>query len=246
MAELSKKLRKKLEARKAKLKERGSGNLIFLKAGDELRCRIKPVGAENEFGIEVRQFYLGSEIKGVISPITFGEPCSIMETFEELKASSDSDDVELANTFQPRSRYLISAVVYKDTKGKKVDPDASKKMIMLTNGMYEDLVDLFLDDEWGDFTDVEDGYDVKLSREGSGKTDTVYSVKPMKNTPTPKEYRDDIDLEEMVREMIPTYEATEGFINQFLGDENNDSDKEESEPKAKKKKKKKRSKKNRD
>ena len=230
-------LRDRLAKKKKELKERGSKNqkIIFQKEGT-LRVRILPTGEDNEFVYEATQFYLGPDIKGVISPATIGEPCAVMEKYQELRESDDPDDKELAKKFTPRKRYLAPVLVYSDPKGKRVDKDHSGKLVMLTNAQYEKIIDLFLDnDEWGDMTQTDDkGYDLKLMRSGTGQFDTEYDVQPCKNTPTPKGFEKEIDLDTMVREVVPTYEETLEFINSFL---HGSDEEEEEKPKKKKKKK---------
>ncbi len=235
-------LKDRLAAKKEQLKKSGGGsNIIFLKEGT-LRVRVLPTGDEEDFVGEVTQFYLGSDIKGVYSPATFGKPCAIMEAYEELKKSDDADDKELAKKFVPKTKYLMPVIVYKDGKGKEIDEEQSGKLVQLTKGLYEEIIDLYLDeDEWGDMTDKEDGYDIKLTREGSTMTDTEYSVKPCKNTPIHKKYKkaDDIDLPGMIESIIPTYEETQSNINQFLNLDDDDEPKKKKKKSSKKKKKKK-------
>jgi len=158
-----------------------------------------------------------------------------MEGFEELKNSKEDSDKEIANTFSPRKRYLAYCLFYKDKRGDELDEDLSPRFVMLTSGMYQDIIEYFLDeDEWGDMTDPKTGYDLKLSRVGSGMKDTEYSVSPCKNTPMPKKYRNEVyDLDEQVQKILPSYEDTEKLLTQFLG-----LSKEDGKGKKKKKKKK--------
>ena len=219
-----KSLKERLQKKREELKTRSqSGNIFFIKADTTTRVRILPVGEDEEFVKEVTQFYLGSEIKGVISPTSLGEPCAIQEAYEELK-SGDDDDKGLAKKFAPKQRYLAFCLIYKDEKGKEVDEN-SPKFILLTAGLYQDILDLYLDeDEWGDMTDPDEGYDLKLSRSGSTKTDTEYSVIACKNTPLPKAYNKEYDLEEEIKKIIPTYEETQETIAKFLNIEDDDED----------------------
>ena len=162
MAKTKSTLKERMLKKKEELKARGSkGDIIYLKEGT-LRVRPLPVGDENDFVVEVTQFYLGAEIKGVYSPSTFGLPCAIMEKYNELKESSDPDDKELAKKFVPKKKYLMPVVVFADEKGKQIDKEKSGRMVQLTNGLYQEIIDLYLDeDEWGDMTDTEEGYDLK-------------------------------------------------------------------------------------
>ena len=226
-------LKERMKKKREELKSRSQqGNIYFLKADKEVRVRILSTGKEEEFIKEVTQFFLGSDIKGVISPSTFGEPCAIQDGYEELKNSNDDDDKELAGKFPPRNKYLALCVFYKDLKGKEIDESLSPKFILLTGGTYQDIIELYLDeDEWGDMTHIEDGYDLKISRTGSGKQDTEYSVNPCKNTPTPKGFRKTYDIEKEVRSIMPSFEKTQDLINQYLG-----IDTMEAKPEKKKKK----------
>lgn len=226
--------REKMLARKKKLEEKGSGNgLIFPKEGT-LRMRIKSPGDDQELGMEVVQFYIPG-VGGVISPATFDEPCPFMEKYEELKQSKDEDDKELAKRLIPRRRYVIGGIIYKDDKGNGVDYEGQNRGVLIAGAVYQDIIDLYLDeDEAGDMTDPVTGYDIKITRSGSGKFDTTYSVRPCKPSKLDKKYRSDLDLEKIVRDQIKPYDELEEELNKFLN-EAPDDDEEDDAPKKKKK-----------
>ena len=237
--------REKMLARKKKLEEKGSGNgLIFPKEGT-LRMRIKSPGDDQELGMEVVQFYIPG-VGGVISPATFDEPCPFMEKYEELKQSKDEDDKELAKRLIPRRRYVIGGIIYKDDKGNGVDYEGQNRGVLIAGAVYQDIIDLYLDeDEAGDMTDPVTGYDIKITRSGSGKFDTTYSVRQCKPSKLDKKYRSDLDLEKIVRDQIKSYDELEEELNKFLNEAPDDEDddatkkkKKSSTDKAKKKKKK--------
>lgn len=240
MSEKRKSLKERLADKRKRLAQRGGADgLIFLKEGT-LRVRILNVGKEKDFSIEVIQFYLGPEIKGVFSPATFGDRCAIMEKYEELKASKKKSDKDLAKLLVPKKKSLIPVLAYKDTQGKEVDPDSIGKLVPVSNGLCGQIIDYFLDeDEWGDFMDDETGYDFKWIRSGSGKFDTEYSAKPCKNTPAPKQIRGKVfDLEAMVKAIMPSFEETEEKLAEFLsGNPTSDDDEEETPRKSGKNKK---------
>jgi len=232
-------LRERLQKQRQDLKDRSNkGNMIFLKADQDIRVRILPVKPDEEFALETTQFYLGGEIKGVVSPVSVGEPCALMEAYEEMKASKDPDDKDIAKTMSPKKKFVILVIKYKDLKGKEVETE-EPKLVLLTSGMYQDILDLYLDeDEWGDMTDPEDGYDLKLSRSGSGKTDTEYSVTACKNTPLPKQFKKKTyDVVEALKAEIPSYEKTKEYLDEFLGLKHDDDDEREEKSSKKKVKK---------
>lgn len=212
-------LKERLKKKQAELKVRGQQGAIYFQRPDTtVRIRILNMGEEEEFVKEITQFYLGADIKGVVSPDTYGEPCAVMEGYEELKNSDEDDDKELANKFPPRMRYLAFCAFYKSETGGAVDEKLSPKFILLTSGVYQDILEKYLDEtEWGDMTDPKDGYDIKIVRTGSGKMDTEYSVTPCKPTRGPRGFRGVYNLDEEVRKVMPTYEKTQEYLNQFLG-----------------------------
>lgn len=228
-------MRDKLLKRKKELEKRGSGGgLLFPKEGT-LRFRLKDPGEETELAIEVTQFYLGPKLGGVISPATFGEDCPFMEKYKELKSSKDEDDLELAKKIYPKRKFVVGIIGYKDEKGKEVDPDMVDKGLMVPKQVYQDIIDLYLDeDEWGDMTDKKNGYDLKLTRAGKGQLDTTYSINPCQKKPLDKKYTGKLDLEGIVRKQIPSYEELEEKLNEFLCG-GVDSDDDDDKPKKKKK-----------
>lgn len=234
-------VRERLAKKRKEIAERGKGlNFLILKEGT-MRFRCLPVGEEQEFGIEVTQFYLGPNIKGVMSPSTIGLPCAIMEKYQELKDSKKASDKALAKKMSPKKKTMIPVIVYADLKGKEVDEEKSTKdgkLFLITSGIYASMIDSYLDeDDWGDFTDPENGYDFKIKRTGSGRFDTEYDINPCPKSPTPKAYRNlVVDLDEMVKTIIPTYEETEEKLAEYLNEgPEEDEDEEEERPKRKKK-----------
>lgn len=213
--------REKMLARKKALESKGNGGgMIYPKEGT-MRVRLMNQGPDKELGLEVIQFYLGPKVGGVISPATFDEPCPFMEKYQELKNSKDETDQELAKDLAPRRRYIIGGTCYKDEKGKEIDPDRVCKPILVPRSVYQDIIDLYLDeDDWGDMTDPEEGYDIKISRSGSGKMDTTYSVTacPGKKPLNPK-YVKEMDLEEIVKGMMKSYDELEEMLREYLNED---------------------------
>lgn len=236
--------REKMLARKKQFESKGNGGgIIFPKEGT-MRLRVHSQGPDEEIGMEVIQFYLGTTKGGVISAATFDEPCPFMEKYKELKDSKDEDDQNLAGLLAPRRRYIIGGTVYKDEKGKEIDPDNTRKPIQIPRSVYQDIIELFLDeDDWGDMTDPKDGYDIKITRSGKGKNDTSYSVSPCQRKPFPKELQKPLNLEDAIRKRIPDYDEAERLLREFLNEDHDDpmegDDTPVPEKKSKKSKKKK-------
>lgn len=238
MATKKKSLKQRLADQKKDLASKGKGGYI-LRQKDEgtLRLRILPTGEDNDFCSEIISFFLGTdkELGEVLSPSTFGEPCALMEAYTELKNSGDDDDLEIAKKMVPKQKYVIPVIMYKDLKGTQVDTENSNRLFQIAPSVYNQIIDLYLDeDEWGDMTDPKNGYDLKITRTGKGKFDTSYTVSACKNTPLPKEYQKTVvNLEEMVKAKIASYEETVEKKLRFLGSSDDDDD-EDDAPKSRK------------
>lgn len=204
--------------RKKQMAERSTSGIIFPKEGTT-RLRLVSQGPDKELGLEIMQFYLGKEVGSIISPMTFGEPCPFYEKYKELKESSDPDDQELAKSLVPKRRFIVGGTLYKDDAGKEVDQDRVRRMVLVPASVYQQITDFFLDeDDWGDMTDPEDGYDIKIVRAGKGKNDTTYSTvacpKP-KHQIDPK-YIKEIDLDKELHKLVKSYDELEGILDKYL------------------------------
>lgn len=213
-------MRKKLLKRQKELASKGGGKFQFItfKEGTT-RIRLLPIPEDSEFGVEVTYFFPNKDIGSIISPATFGEPCALMEAYEKLKNSKDPDDKETAKLVAPKRRYMVYGYRYKDEKGKEIDAETGAKLMLLTNGAYQEIIDLYLDeDEAGDMTDPMKGYDLKIKRVGSGQFDTEYSVRKCNPTKRDIKFKGVImDHTEAVRQVVATYEKTQEVVEQLLG-----------------------------
>lgn len=232
--------------RKALADRSAGGNFMTIKEGTT-RIRHLPAPPEKEFVIEAVYFYLGDKIKGVVSPRTIGKKCAIMEAYELLSKSKKAEEREWATKFKPSKKFFSPAIKYKDEDGKEVDMETGVKMLQLTPGLYQDILDLYLDEkEAGDFTDPVNGYDIKYKRTGKGKQDTEYNIIKCKETKLDvkftKQFKADpnaYDPEVLIKGMIPTYEETKAKIEEFLSLPPEEDVQDAPEKTVKKKKKKK-------
>lgn len=221
MGTVNKKMRDKLEKRKKEIKESQGGMPFFMQKEGTGRYRVLAVGAEEEPGIEIITFWLGDQ-KNVISPATFGMPCAIMDKYNKLSSGNEDDKTDAAK-FKPKKKYAVAAGRYTDPKdGKSYDKASGIKPLLLIPGTYDGLVDLMLDEEQGDFTDPKEGYDVKIKREGTTQYDTEYKIIPCKPTKIFSEWKGFHDIEQMVKDIMPSYEETKDKIKKFLNSSGDD------------------------
>lgn len=232
----------RMKARKKTLSEKGGGGkggFFFVSKPGKYRMRSVPVQEDFENGLEVIQYYLGPEIKGVISPASIGLPCALEEHYQSLRESDDEDDKDIAAKMSRRIRYVMPHYRYKDLDGKEVDEEAGVKLLLMTGGMYNDWVDFYLEKEIGDPSDPINGFDIKYGREGSGKMDTEYTLLQCKNTRCHKKFATPVNPEELLKKSLPSYEETEEYLKKFLGttedEEEDERDDLQDNPRPKKK-----------
>lgn len=236
------KLVDRLLARKGELGKKGTGKMLYFKEGST-RIRIANAGEENDWAVEVSYVYLNQELGGFISPATFGERCAFDEAYKKLSKSKKEKDRAFAEMLKPKKKWTVPCYKFKDQKGEEPDVERGLCIGLVTNGVYSEMIDYFTDDEYGDFTNPAKGYDLKIKRAGTGKMDTKYSVAPCKPTKVPvKEWRKEINPEEVVKSQLPTYEKTLEILEKFLNTVPEETEQKESNKSEKKDKKKKRNK----
>lgn len=220
--------RERLLQRKEEFAKKSSyGTFQFIKEGTT-RLRMKSQGDDKELGMEVTTFYLGKELGTVYSPMTFGEDCPFMEMYQKLKASSKESDKNMASLIVPKKRYLIGGIGYKDIKGKEIDQDKIDKVWVVTQSVYQDIIDLYLDeDEWGDMTDNDEGYDLKITRTGTGKNDTNYTVSPCQKKALPSKLQGPVDIEGIMRTQVKSYDELSEILEKYLNSSMDDGDEKE-------------------
>lgn len=235
-------IKEKLLARKKKLAEKGTSSAFIFPKNGTTRVRILSAGPDNEPALEVVRFYVNGH--SVFSPATFEEPCPFMEEYKRLKDSKDEDDKRLAKKLVPSRRYVLGCIIFKDAKGQEMDYSGEPRLLMVPSSVYQDIIEYWLDeDEAGDMTDPKTGYDIKIERSGSGQFDTTYSVRACKPTKIDKALLKSVDLEELVKKEIKSYDELEQELNEFLNNAPAADDDDEDEKPAKKVKKEKSSKK---
>lgn len=133
------------------------------------------------------------------------QSCPACEYSDELIASGRKEDVIAGRNLSANEKYVMCVVDVQDTsKGVQIF-EASRTL-------FNDILQLFLDEDYGDIDSLETGRHVKIERVGTGKFDTKYTVIPAGN-PT----RVDSRIMEKVLDLtalyqIPTLEEVEATL----------------------------------
>lgn len=223
MAKLTKK--SNLEALRAAYENRNQrgGGFKFWKPKDFGRYLIRflpPLDPDGVFFRETAQYKLGDNY--FFAPYIDGEPDPIYDYYRALYKKGTDDAIALAKEIKPRKQYLYNIVV-KEEQGEETENPSEVQVYMSGKILFETLMDYFMDDEYGDLTDVEEGYDFQLIKEqGDLGFPNYKKSKPRKN-PTPL-FEDDDMIEEVLKARknlddeieYKTFEELKQILDHFL------------------------------
>ena len=124
-------------------------------------------------------FHYGIGKPVMISPINWGEKDPIVEFAKQLRKTDNPENWKLAKKIEPKVRYFAPVVV----RGQE---DQGVKLWQFGKELYSSFLQMAMDEEVGDYTDIVSGRDIKLNTEGPELTGTPYNrttASPsMKNT----------------------------------------------------------------
>lgn len=155
---------------------------------------LPPADPDGLFFYETAQHRVGENY--YFCPKAEGDDCPICEFYKSLYDEGSDDSIALAKEIKPRKQYLYNIVV-RDELGQEVDNPKEVHTYMSGKTLYEALMDYFFDEDYGDLTDVENGYDFTIVKEqGDLGFPNYKKSKPRKN-PTPL-FDDEDDIEEVL------------------------------------------------
>lgn len=152
----------KLAKRLAKLREKNTPsvtNNVWLKVTDEkkkVRMVPYPHSADGNPFIEASFHYNIAGIRSLVCPNeTFGEPCPICELAEEFRIMGGKENWKLYNNIKAKRRDYCPVVV-------RGNEDEGVKLWGFGVTICEELMEKFLDPEWGDLSDPTSGRDISV------------------------------------------------------------------------------------
>ena len=185
--------------------------------GEETTVRIIAFPDNDGQPFKERYFYynIGNN-PGLLAPYQFGKPDPFQELITKLRSDDSKESYELAKKIYPKMR-SYAAVVVRGEEDKGVRLWSFGKMV------YQDLLKIMLDSDYGDITDVNEGFDIKVScTKQPGRMWAETSVRPRpkstalsEDKPKIKEWIGGIpDLDEMYS--CKSYAELEKIINDWL------------------------------
>lgn len=200
---------KKIQKLLAKVQTMDLGTSSFWKpdAGRSTIRILPPIGTMEYFFAEVGQHYLGNTYFYCPTHCNGGDavkfPCPICELNEALYAAGEK---EAASEFRVGRKWYMNIV--------ERGPGADGKPHIFAAGqsIMQVVISLIGDDDYGDISDPQDGWDIKLDKVGEGK-ETKYSALPAaKSSPlgTPDSIKESLalakDISAYVAERLMSYD----------------------------------------
>jgi hypothetical protein len=113
---------------------------------------------------------------GLLTPSQFGNPDPVQELITKLRDDGSKESYELAKKLYPKMRTFAPVIV-------RGDEAAGVKLWSFGKMVYQELLNLMLDEDYGDITDLKDGRDIRVTCEKPpGRQWATTSVTPRGST----------------------------------------------------------------
>jgi len=172
--------------------------------------------------------------RGLLAPYQFDEKDPIQELISKLREDGSKESYELAKKLYPSMRCYAGVIV-------RGEEEKGVQIWSFGKTVYQTLLNYMLDEDYGDITDPEEGFDIKVScNKRPGQQYAMTEVRPRprstplsKNSKKTKEWMDSIpNPTEMFS--CKSYEELSGIINNWLnGDDQEDTGTERSSSSSK-------------
>lgn len=168
----------------------------------------------------VVHFSVGPDKRTVGCLRKFGKKCFICEMVDKLKSEEDTESKELAKRMTRKNRYMWNILDLRDLK-------SGVQVLSCGVRLFEGVWVYFADEDWGDIVHPDKGYNLVVTRVGSG-LNTKYSVlarrKPEKmpmllDTSSPLDSLYDLDAVFPISSYEEQKQIFEGFVESALEEE---------------------------
>ena len=193
--------------------------------GEETTVRLLSFPDNDGQPFKERWFYynIGNN-PGLLAPYQFGNPDPIQELINKLRDDGSKESYELAKKLYPRMRSYAPVVV-------RGEEDKGVRLWSFGKTVYQNILNIMLDEDYGDITDPAEGRDVKVvCTKPPGRMWATTTVRPRgkatllsEDAKQTQEWLDNPpDLDDLYT--CKTYEELEKIINDWLDGDDGSSD----------------------
>lgn len=177
-------------------------NLFLQKGVTQVRV-LPPREGSNEWYVGVHEHYIQKSDNfdggSVTCPRPSGQHCPFCDEGERLitegEAEGDAAKTEEGKNLMPRIQYFANVVCYSSPNGKNSLKNGALVM-KFGETVKRTLLDLNQNEGgWAEITKIDGGVDLRITREGEGKTHTRYSVMPLPDRTNLREKLTEVGLD---------------------------------------------------
>jgi len=194
--------------------------------GEEATVRLLSFPDNDGQPFKERWFYYNiGDNPGLLAPHQFGKPDPIQELINKLREDASKESYDLAKKLYPKMRVYAPVLV-------RGEEDKGIRVWAFGKTVYQTLLNIMLDEDYGDITDPLEGRDVKVvCTKAPGRMWASTDVRPRgkssvlsDNTDTASSWISSIpSLDDMYS--LKSYEELENIVNSWLsGDTEETSD----------------------
>jgi len=207
-------------------KNGGGGGFRYWKPQKYGKYTVRFLPQQNSDGFfykEAAQHKVGDNY--FFCPKVEGDECPICKEYKHLWDVNTDASKELAREIKPRKQYLYNIIV-KDEAGTPAEDPTKVQIYMSGKKLFDKLMDYFFDADYGDLTDVEEGFDFIINKEQGAQGFPNYDNSRPRNKATPL-HEDEQIIEEILGNVkdltkqldYKPYEELEKAIQNFIGGE---------------------------
>jgi len=178
-------------------------------------------------------FHYNLNNRSYLSPISFGRPDPIEEFAQKLRASGNKEDYQLSRKLEAKMRTFAPVVVRGEEK-------QGVKFWGFGKTVYQELLSIIADPDYGDITDPVNGRDVVVEFLSAEETGASFPKTNIRVKPNQTPVSDDPELLELVKKQQDireiyqeqSYDDLTEILNEWLNPDESESSEEESEEKT--------------
>lgn len=193
--------------------------------GEEATVRLLSFQDNDGQPFKERYFYynIGNN-PGLLAPYQFQKPDPIQELITKLRDDGSKESYELAKKLYPKMRTYAPVIV-------RGEEDKGVRLWAFGKTVYQSLLNIMLDEDYGDITDPTEGRDVKVvCNKPPGRMWAMTEVRPRgkdsalsSDTTQASEWIQNIpDLDELFS--LKSYDELEKIVNDWLNGDDNEDD----------------------
>jgi len=214
-------IKKRLDALQASIKKNA---YLWKPESGANTIRMVPYQHVKEKPFIEMYFYYNLGMKTYLSNHTFGGSDPIMEFSEKLNQTGDKYDWILSKKFEPKLRTFVPIIVRGKEKG-------GVKFWGFGKELYQELLSIIADSDYGDITDLSHGRDVVVVYQTPKEANNTYGRISMRVKPNQSRATNDKEVAKMIMNNQPnmddvykkyTYEELNKVLNSWLNPEDED------------------------